>query len=107
MSYIAQGFATGLCVGTAVFFFSQSHIRAQYAITSRELSRFNLAINPKHVVDEYKVQKVPVRRDWNVADAPDTQHSIGRRPGEIKNMYLVRMYAAFATRAFNPKPQPE
>lgn len=104
MSYMAQGLATGLVVGSSIYFLTKSNILTQYDITSRELSRFNLAINPKHVVDDYKVQQIKSQRDWVVSPPNSTQQSAGRMPSEAWNNHLAWIYSKFATSMYNNKP---
>lgn len=103
MSAVAQGFVAGIAVGSALYFITRSNVLAHYHVTSREVSRFNLALNPKHVVDEYKVQKIPMERNWVVSPSIDTQQSLGRRPDETWNRYVAQLYSVVATAVYKKK----
>jgi hypothetical protein len=107
MSFVAQGFCAGILVGSIAYFATKSNIWAQYDVTSHELSRFNLAVNPKHIVDEYKVQQVPIQRDWVVNRPNDAEQSIGRKPSEAWNHHVAMLYKEFAFRAFNKAEKKE
>eukprot|EP00461_Guttulinopsis_vulgaris_P001115 UN01115 len=104
MSVRAQGFAAGAAVASLFYLTKKFEIQTQYDSVVRDIQRFHVNINPKHLPDHYPIvsqQQVRPKKDWLVGQPEDSKQALGKHPSDFWNRSLVVAYSAILKRVYS------